>query len=114
MDQDAATTSKKRKVKKEEEKDGEEDVNAAASATPSLGVNGVPTDDGIAWSLGANKMLRVKQFKGKTYIDIREFYEDKDTGEKKPGKRGIMLNVEQWDKITQSIAQIQETVDGGL
>ena len=112
MDLDDATTSKKRKVKKEE--DCEEDVNAAASATPSLGVNGVPTDDGIAWSLGANKMLRVKQFKGKTYIDIREFYEDKDTGEKKPGKKGIMINVEQWGKITQSIAQIQETVDGGL
>jgi hypothetical protein len=27
-------------------------------------------------------------FKGKRLIDIREYYEDKETGEMKPGKKG--------------------------
>jgi hypothetical protein len=36
-------------------------------------LDGVQTDDGLAWDLGGNKFLRVKNFKGKTYVDIREF-----------------------------------------
>lgn len=75
------------------------------------GVPGIPTDDGVAWDLGGNKLLRVKTFKGNTYVDIREFYEDKTSGEKKPGKKGIALNVGQWGKFLDSLGNIKEAVE---
>ena len=37
--------------------------------------------------------------------------EDKATGEKKPGKKGIALNSDQWAKVVASINQIQTAVD---
>lgn len=62
--------------------------------------------------LGGTRRITVRAFKGKTYIDIREvrlhldisrspadwrctqFYEEKGSGDMKPGKKGISLNVE--------------------
>jgi hypothetical protein len=60
--------------------------------------------------LGGNKILRVKDFKGKTYVDIREFYNDKATGEQKPGTKGVMLNMEQWGKIVHSLEGIKAAI----
>nr|VZI45461.1 unnamed protein product [Spirometra erinaceieuropaei] len=37
--------------------------------------------------------------RGRIFVDIREYYEDKSDGGLKPGKKGISLNVEQWDKL---------------
>jgi hypothetical protein len=33
--------------------------------------------------------VKLNTFKGKQLIDIREYYEDKETGEMKPGKKGL-------------------------
>jgi len=52
-----------------------------------------------SWHLGNNKHIVVREFKGKTYIDIREYYVDKNTMETKPGKKGISLNCEQYQKL---------------
>jgi hypothetical protein len=43
--------------------------------------------------------------------DIREFYEDKITGAKKPGKKGIALTVAQWNKIVESFDSIKAAVE---
>lgn len=59
--------------------------------------SGVKTDDGIRFDLDRNKRVTVREFKGKVYIDIREFYE-KD-GKQLPGKKGISLQPEQWRKL---------------
>ncbi|CAM9129993.1 unnamed protein product [Choristocarpus tenellus] len=32
-----------------------------------------------------------------TLVDIREFYEDRASGELKPGKKGISLQAAQWE-----------------
>lgn len=57
-----------------------------------------PFDQG-QWSSETCKMVatwfQVRQFKGQTYIDIREYYSDKKTMELMPGKKGISLNCEQ-------------------
>ncbi|KAJ7188202.1 transcriptional Coactivator p15-domain-containing protein [Mycena filopes] len=58
--------------------------------------------------LGKSKRATVRSFKGSTLIDIREFYTDKETGELKPGKKGISLSVEQW----QELKQVTSTLDG--
>lgn len=52
------------------------------------------------WSLGKNKMVKINEFRGTKYIDIREYYE-KD-GKTLPGKKGIMLNLQQFEKILES------------
>jgi len=61
-----AEESKKRKAK-------DSDAPGSSAASPSCGLVGIQTDDGLAWELGNDKLLRVKTFKGKTYVDIREF-----------------------------------------
>ena len=44
-------------------------------------------------------VVQVREFKGKTYIDIREYYVDKSTMDTKPGKKGISLTCEQYQKL---------------
>merc|ERR1712055_1243044 len=53
--------------------------------------NGEPT-----WELGQNKKDKIREFKGKTLIDIREWYVDNKDMETKPGKKGISLNTVQF------------------
>lgn len=45
------------------------------------------------------KRITVRQFKDKTLIDIREYYTDRNTEEKKPGKKGIALSTEAWASL---------------
>ena len=54
------------------------------------------------------KFVGVREFKGKTYIDIREYYVDKNTMETKPGKKGISLNCEQYQKLKTLIPEIDQ------
>ncbi|KAJ8587451.1 RNA polymerase II transcriptional coactivator, partial [Rhizopogon salebrosus TDB-379] len=52
--------------------------------------------------LGQKKRVTVREFKGKVFVDIREFY-GKDAEDEKPGKKGISLNPDQWDSLKKSI-----------
>ena len=79
---------------------------AAGGSTPHCSMeNGEPT-----WNLGGGmKFVKVNEFKGKTYIDIRVHYVDKDTGmETKPGKKGISLTCEQYQKLKTLISEIDQ------
>ncbi|CAK8680405.1 activated RNA polymerase II transcriptional coactivator p15-like [Clavelina lepadiformis] len=59
-------------------------------------------------SLGKMKFVTVRPFKNMIFVDIREHYE-KD-GELKPGKKGISLQAEQWQRLKQSIDMIDEKI----
>ena len=59
-----------------------------------------------SWDLGKNKWVKVREFKGQTYIDIREYYVDKETMETKPGKKGISLNCQQYQKLKVRLIRI--------
>ncbi|KAI0633754.1 transcriptional Coactivator p15-domain-containing protein [Trametes polyzona] len=50
--------------------------------------------------LGKKKRATVRQFKGSTFLDIREFYGDDN--DLKPGKKGISLAREQWEALKKS------------
>ncbi|KAI0373494.1 PC4-domain-containing protein [Pilatotrama ljubarskyi] len=47
--------------------------------------------------LGKKRRATVRQFKGATFLDIREFYGDDN--DLKPGKKGISLAKEQWEAL---------------
>ncbi|XP_052746661.1 RNA polymerase II transcriptional coactivator-like [Bicyclus anynana] len=60
------------------------------------------------WVLQGNKQVKIRQFKGKVYIDIREFYEK--GGELLPGKKGISLTPELWRKLLSLGDEINEAI----
>ncbi|KAJ3067520.1 hypothetical protein HDU98_009272 [Podochytrium sp. JEL0797] len=49
-------------------------------------------EDKVVHNLSNRRKAQLGEFKGFRYADIREFYEEKGTGEWKPGKKGITLN----------------------
>merc|ERR1712111_195140 len=63
-----------------------------------------------SWALGSMKFVKVREFKGKTYIDIREHYVDQKTMDTRPGKKGISLNCEQY----QTLKSLLDEVDRNL
>lgn len=70
---------------------------------------GARTDDKEpTWVLEGKKLVKVREFKGKVYIDIREFYEK--NGELLPGKKGISLTPDMWRKLLSLGDEINETV----
>ncbi|VVC95630.1 RNA polymerase II transcriptional coactivator [Leptidea sinapis] len=60
------------------------------------------------WVLQGKKLVKVREFKGKVYVDIREFYE-KD-GNLMPGKKGISLTPEMWRKLLSIGDEINDTI----
>ncbi len=38
--------------------------------------------------LSAKRFVSVSNFKGKMLVNIREYYEDKESGETRPGRKG--------------------------
>ncbi|KAH7909329.1 transcriptional Coactivator p15-domain-containing protein [Hygrophoropsis aurantiaca] len=47
--------------------------------------------------LGKNKRATVGAFKGNIFVDLREYYGA--DGDKKPGKKGLSLTLEQWNTL---------------
>lgn len=54
------------------------------------------------FNLSSLRRVTVRDFRGKTLIDIREYYAN-DAGEMKPGKKGISLTEEQWRKLVDTV-----------
>lgn len=61
--------------------------------------------------LDKKKQITVRKFNNINLVDIREFYIDKESNEKKPGKKGISLTEETWLKLIQSAGQVQDALD---
>jgi len=59
--------------------------------------------------LSNNRYLTVSEFKNKVRVDIREYYLN-DDGERKPGKKGISLSLEEWKKITGNMDKIEKAI----
>jgi len=63
-----------------------------------------------SWHLGRDKHVKVREWKGKTYIDIREYYVDKNTMDTKPGKKGISLTCEQYQKLKSILDEVDHAL----
>lgn len=58
---------------------------AIASSSSSGGSGG---DSATSVVIGPSRRVEVRKFKGTLYVDIRETYTDKTSGEERPGKKG--------------------------
>ncbi|KAK2003248.1 transcriptional Coactivator p15 [Colletotrichum falcatum] len=68
--------------------------------------SGVDKEGNPYWDLSNKRRVGVSQFKNNTFINIREFYE-KD-GDMLPGKKGISLNIAQYEALVKAIPAISE------
>ncbi|PYH97782.1 PC4-domain-containing protein [Aspergillus ellipticus CBS 707.79] len=60
------------------------------------------------WELSKMRRLTVSSFRGKTMVNIREYYE-KD-GQQLPGKKGISLPVDQFSSLVILLPEIEATL----
>ncbi|XP_065566713.1 RNA polymerase II transcriptional coactivator-like isoform X3 [Artemia franciscana] len=67
------------------------------------------SDEEPTWTLDKKRFLKVRSFKGKTFVDIREYYEDA-SGNLMPGKKGISLSVQQWKKVQEAMDEVDEAL----
>nr|CAI5833847.1 unnamed protein product [Callosobruchus analis] len=99
------------KHKKDESDSGsesEQEVKVKKSkAEVKKAKSGGGSDDN-QWSLGKTRFAKLTEFKNTWYLDIREFYNA--DGDLKPSKKGIMLTMEQWQKLKNHISDIDEAI----
>ncbi|QIW94903.1 hypothetical protein AMS68_000421 [Peltaster fructicola] len=62
-------------------------------------------EGGDFWEITRTRRVQVSEFKGKTMISIREFYE-KD-GKMLPGKKGISLTLEQFNTVVELLPNVE-------
>ena len=67
------------------------------------------SQDGDRFPLSNKRFLTVSLFKSRVRIDIREYYLN-DAGERKPGKKGISLSREEWDKVKDQMDDIEKAI----
>ncbi|XP_063238827.1 RNA polymerase II transcriptional coactivator [Bacillus rossius redtenbacheri] len=65
-------------------------------------------DEEPSWPLENKRFVKVREFRGKVFVDIREYYEA--DGEMKPGKKGISLSTSQWQKLKNIISEVDDAV----
>lgn len=64
-------------------------------------------DDMTFWELpNSKRRASIQKWKGTVMVAIREFYDDKNSGKKMPGKQGINLPVDQYKSFLRAIPLI--------
>lgn len=86
------------------QKKGKPDDKKTASASRDTNADGEER-----FMLAKKRYLTVREFKGKVMVDIREFYED-NNGDLKPGKKGICLQLDQWNALKGHIDDIDAAI----
>lgn len=61
--------------------------------------------------LDKKKSVTVRKFNGMNLVDIREFYIDTTSGERKPGKKGIALSVDAWRQLLKLLEEVNGALD---
>ncbi len=61
---------------------------------------------------GTDKIIvTIKEFKGKTYVDVRNFFEN-DEGEMIPTKKGVSLTPENLDELINILTEAKKQLSG--
>lgn len=83
-------------------------ADSSSTSVAAKKAAGKSDSDTLVWDLDKSKRVTLREFKGKWYVDIREFY--MADGDMKPGKKGISLQLTQWHKLK----EIVEDVDAAI
>ncbi|KAI1418883.1 transcriptional Coactivator p15-domain-containing protein [Xylaria sp. FL1777] len=100
--------SKKRHVDEEAASSNDEVAQPSKKAKTKTAVEANPgkDDEGNSfWPLSATRRLVIQNFKGKDFINIREYYSDSNGG-LKPTKKGIMLTLDQYNDLLTAIPAV--------
>ncbi|KAI2625894.1 PC4-domain-containing protein [Hypoxylon sp. NC1633] len=101
-DDEEDDVSSEQEVKSSSKPNKKTKKSGAAGGVPDSGKD----DDGNSfWSLGGTRRATISPYNGKTYINIREYYTDA-SGSLRPGKKGIMLGLESYNKLLDVIPSI--------
>ncbi|CAG9812363.1 unnamed protein product [Chironomus riparius] len=111
---------KNKKLEDSDSDSGPEDRNPPAKKSKSGndvkggndskgGSDSTKTDDqgNSYWELDRNRRVSLSSFKGKQYLNIREYYMDKGTGQYRPGKSGITLTKKEWQQLLDLVPEIK-------
>ncbi|KDP29464.1 hypothetical protein JCGZ_19293 [Jatropha curcas] len=96
---------------KRKDEDGASDDNSEGHAPPKKTSKTESTDDSddiVVCEISKNRRVTVRNWQGKVWIDIREFY-NKD-GKQLPGKKGISLSVDQWNVLRDHVEEIDKAL----
>ncbi|CRL08281.1 CLUMA_CG020831, isoform A [Clunio marinus] len=89
---------KTKKIEENSDSDsGPDDRNPPPSKKAKDGPS--KTDGNDYFELDRNRRVSLSTFKGKQYLNIREYYQDKSSGEWRPGKSGITLTKKEWNQL---------------
>lgn len=99
-----------------EESTSQESVKVKVSNKSSQESKEVPSppksnSDEPIFELSGKRRVTVRKFRSSTLIDIREYYEDKASGEDRPGKKGISLTRDQYEKLKELLPEIDAAVN---
>ncbi|XWS29925.1 hypothetical protein CRYUN_Cryun24cG0072400 [Craigia yunnanensis] len=72
----------------------------------SAAVDSDDSDDIVVCEISKNRRVSVRNWNGKIWVDIREFYV-KD-GKQLPGKKGIALSLDQWNVLRDNAEEIDK------
>lgn len=102
-------SNEKRKSKDKDEgssvNDGEPSKKKSKSADEPL----TDKEGNKFWPLTKTRRVGISNFRGKSYVNIREYYE-KD-GQMLPGKKGISLPIDQWKSLCALVDNINNELD---
>ena len=89
------------------------DVNCGGENSVGNKVSEIGGEYGIiaklpSYKRGGDFNVCVVTYDGKVYVAFRYFYVDKKDGDYKPGKPGLMINVEQWNTFKDALAEIRQ------
>eukprot|EP00257_Ricinus_communis_P003802 XP_002516336.2 RNA polymerase II transcriptional coactivator KIWI [Ricinus communis] len=95
---------------KRKEEEGASDDNSDGDAPPKKASKTTTddSDDIVVCEISKNRRVTVRNWQGKVWIDIREFYL-KD-GKQLPGKKGISLSLDQWNVLRNHVDKIDKAL----
>ena len=67
------------------------------------------SEDESRIAISNSRFVTVSKFKNKVRVDIREYFLNAD-GERKPGKKGISLSLDEWKKLKANIREIEQFI----
>ncbi|XP_042504310.1 RNA polymerase II transcriptional coactivator KELP-like [Macadamia integrifolia] len=103
----AVVDEEKKEIEEEEEdgEGGEEEKKKSAIAAKEYDDDG----DLIICRLSNKRRVTIQDFRGKTLVSIREYYER--DGKQLPSSKGISLTAEQWSAFSKAVPAIEEAIE---